>query len=153
MGASLIRQHHGKGSRIARACREGQVADPQGRAAGEEEAAQGPRVEAPPLQLALRQRYDPAGWQAGPAEQAAARKVGLNHRRPPCCYPTLVFSLFSVFGVPDRSTRIGTGGVLLGARGKEGGARVRFFQAGNSPIWPAPPGFATSNTGIPSSLK
>merc|ERR1712080_811894 len=108
---------------------------------------------APPLQLALRQRYDPAGWQAGPAEQAAARKVGLNHRRPPCCYPTLVFSLFSVFGVPERSTRIGTGGVLLGARGKEGGARVRFFQAGNSPIWPAPPGFATSNTGIPSSLK
>merc|ERR1712080_460464 len=95
---------------------------PQGRAAGEEEAAQGPRVEAPPLQLALRQRYDPAGWQAGPAEQAAARKVGLIHHnpssRPPCCYHTLVFSLFSVLAFRIDRLELGQEEFFLGARGE-----------------------------------
>ena len=42
-------------------CRQSQVADPQSRAAGEEEEGQGPRPQARAVHPSLRQRYD-YGW-------------------------------------------------------------------------------------------
>ena len=61
------------------------------------------------------------------------------------------------FGVPDRSTRIGTGGVLFGCERRRKARRVcgsfrREKRRRIFPFGPYPPGFAISIPGIPSSF-
>lgn len=94
--------------------------------------------------------------QAGPAEQAAARKVGLNPPQPFFKTPLLLsppcFLAVLRFGVPDRSTRIGTGGVSFGCEREgrrgvcavlSGGNTTTYFPFGPHllALQPRTPGF------------
>merc|ERR1712225_122343 len=58
-----INRNHGKGPRIPRSCRKGQVSDSKGWATREEEDPQGPREEENHIHPPFRERY-PHWWQA-----------------------------------------------------------------------------------------